>query len=219
MCSPGDSAALPTLGCPIRESADQRLFSAYPRLIAAVHALHRLLVPRHPPCALTILTVISRPMTRPRANAARLPARPEGRAAKPATLGDTRLAIAVRLSRTVKRRDARERGLTPEAGRPPARAGLSKLDSMRARTARYARQPRQLLVDVPSGRPSVTVPGGPRERGDRRPRAAVLSRRSGARFGRSSPEGGGARAHAPDATHGRVGRRSGASQGGSLERR
>jgi hypothetical protein len=58
MCSARDNAALPTLGCPIRESADQRLFSAYPRLIAAVHALHRLLVPRHPPCALTILTVI-----------------------------------------------------------------------------------------------------------------------------------------------------------------
>src|SRR4051794_32368474 len=53
------NAALPALGFPIRESADHRLFSAYPRLIAAVHALHRLLVPRHPPCALDILTVIS----------------------------------------------------------------------------------------------------------------------------------------------------------------
>jgi hypothetical protein len=58
MCSAGDNAALPALGFPIRESAGQRLFSASPRLIAAVHALHRLLVPRHPPCALTILTVI-----------------------------------------------------------------------------------------------------------------------------------------------------------------
>src|SRR5579863_7087857 len=60
MCSAGDSAALPALGFPIRESAGQRPFSASPRLIAAVHALHRLLVPRHPPCALTILTVIIR---------------------------------------------------------------------------------------------------------------------------------------------------------------
>jgi hypothetical protein len=58
MCSAGDNAALPALGFPIRASAGQRLFSASPRLIAAVHALHRLLVPRHPPCALTILTVI-----------------------------------------------------------------------------------------------------------------------------------------------------------------
>ncbi len=54
-----DDAALPAPGCPIRESTGQRLFNASPWLIAVVHALHRLLVPRHPPCALTILTVIS----------------------------------------------------------------------------------------------------------------------------------------------------------------
>ena len=59
MCSAGDNAALPALGFPIRESTGQRLFSASPWLIAAVHALLRLLVPRHPPCALNILTVIS----------------------------------------------------------------------------------------------------------------------------------------------------------------
>ena len=59
MCSARDNVALPTLGFPIRASAGQWLFSASPRLIAAVHALLRLLVPRHPPCALTILTVIS----------------------------------------------------------------------------------------------------------------------------------------------------------------
>jgi hypothetical protein len=64
MCSAGDNAALPALGFPIRASTGQRLFSASPWLIAAVHALHRLLVPRHPPCALTILTVI-RPIAIP----------------------------------------------------------------------------------------------------------------------------------------------------------
>ena len=58
MYSAGGNAVLPALGFPIRESADQWLFSAYPRLFAAVHALLRLLVPRHPPCALLILTVI-----------------------------------------------------------------------------------------------------------------------------------------------------------------
>src|ERR1700733_12153670 len=58
MCSARGNVALPTLGFPIRASAGHRPFSASPRLIAAVHALHRLLVPRHPPCALTILTVI-----------------------------------------------------------------------------------------------------------------------------------------------------------------
>jgi hypothetical protein len=59
MCSVTNDAALPAPGFPIRRSAGQRLFSASPRLIAAVHVLLRLLVPRHPPCALTILTVSS----------------------------------------------------------------------------------------------------------------------------------------------------------------
>src|SRR5947209_14864800 len=58
-----DNAALPTLGFPIRESTGQRLFNASPWLIAVVHALLRLLVPRHPPCALHILTVIE-PLSR-----------------------------------------------------------------------------------------------------------------------------------------------------------
>src|SRR4051812_13342572 len=61
MYSGRDDAALPAPGFPIRKSAGQRLFSTSPRLIAAVHVLHRLLVPRHPPCALTILTVIRVP--------------------------------------------------------------------------------------------------------------------------------------------------------------
>src|SRR3954467_9470213 len=45
MYSGRGNAALPALGFPIRESADQWMFSSSPRLIAAVHALHRLLVP------------------------------------------------------------------------------------------------------------------------------------------------------------------------------
>src|ERR1700761_9452018 len=56
MYSATDDDALPSSGFPIRRSAGQWLFSASPRLIAAVHVLHRLLVPRHPPSALTILT-------------------------------------------------------------------------------------------------------------------------------------------------------------------
>ena len=66
MCSTRDDAALPALGLPIRRSAAQRLFSASPRLIAAVHVLLRLLVPRHPPLALTILTVSTAPRSRAR---------------------------------------------------------------------------------------------------------------------------------------------------------
>jgi hypothetical protein len=63
MYSAPNDAALPASGFPIRRSAGQRLFSASPRLIAAVHVLLRLLVPRHPPCALHILTV-SHPRSR-----------------------------------------------------------------------------------------------------------------------------------------------------------
>ena len=58
MYSARRTAVLPAVGFPIRVSADHRPFSASSRLIAAVHALLRLLVPRHPPCALDILTVI-----------------------------------------------------------------------------------------------------------------------------------------------------------------
>src|SRR3954451_944135 len=61
MCSPCADAALPAPGFPIRKSTDQRLFNASPWLIAVVHVLHRLLVPRHPPYALDILTVIEPP--------------------------------------------------------------------------------------------------------------------------------------------------------------
>jgi hypothetical protein len=57
MCSGGSTRALPRVGSPIRKSPDQRLFSNSPGLIAAVHVLHRLLVPRHPPRALRILTI------------------------------------------------------------------------------------------------------------------------------------------------------------------
>jgi hypothetical protein len=40
----------------IREPRDQRSFVNSPRLIADFHALHRLLMPRHPPYALNSLT-------------------------------------------------------------------------------------------------------------------------------------------------------------------
>lgn len=45
--------ALP--GFPIRKSSDHSSVDSSPRHIAASHVLHRLLVPRHPPCALNNL--------------------------------------------------------------------------------------------------------------------------------------------------------------------
>src|SRR3989304_8549850 len=49
--------ALPRVGFPIRRPRDQRLVSTSPGLFAAAHVLHRLLAPRHPPCALHLLIV------------------------------------------------------------------------------------------------------------------------------------------------------------------
>ena len=43
-------------GFPIRTSSDHGSFANSPRLIAGYHVLLRLLVPRHPPCALKNLT-------------------------------------------------------------------------------------------------------------------------------------------------------------------
>jgi hypothetical protein len=56
MDSGRSTRALPRVGFPIRKSSDQRMVSSFPRLIAAAHVLHRLLAPRHPPCALSLLT-------------------------------------------------------------------------------------------------------------------------------------------------------------------
>ena len=45
------------VGSPIRKSPDHSLLGGSPRLFAAYHVLPRLLAPRHPPIALSILTL------------------------------------------------------------------------------------------------------------------------------------------------------------------
>src|SRR4051794_21729026 len=125
------NAALPALGFPIRESADHRLFSAYPRLIAAVHALHRLLVPRHPPCALDILTVISIGVFRRPRKAGR--ATPQIPVVAQGDDGCPVIPVVVGNCAVFKVRGERPPAHAPRltaAGRRPA-AGLSKLNSMR----------------------------------------------------------------------------------------
>src|SRR6202035_2241915 len=47
----GDTTSL-VPGFPIRTSSDPRSVDSSPRHIAASHVLHRLSMPRHPPCAL-----------------------------------------------------------------------------------------------------------------------------------------------------------------------
>ena len=57
MYSGASTSALPLVGFPIRRSRGQRSVSTSPGLIAAAHVLLRLLAPRHPPCALSLLIV------------------------------------------------------------------------------------------------------------------------------------------------------------------
>ena len=52
-----DIKILLLIGFPIQKSPDLSLFSDSPKLIAANHVFHRLLAPRHPPCALCSLTI------------------------------------------------------------------------------------------------------------------------------------------------------------------
>src|SRR6201746_394689 len=56
MCSGEGDRTLLLPGFPIRKSSDHSSVDSSPRLIAASYVLLRLLVPRHPPCALNNLT-------------------------------------------------------------------------------------------------------------------------------------------------------------------
>ena len=56
MYSRKDTIRLKIVGSPIRKSLDQRLRTGSPKHIGVSPVLLRLLVPRHPPCALSNLT-------------------------------------------------------------------------------------------------------------------------------------------------------------------
>src|SRR3954453_298049 len=64
MCSGAGHTTWLVRGSPIRTPSDQRSVGSSPRLIAASHVLHRLLMPRHPPCALNNLTNTQKSNTR-----------------------------------------------------------------------------------------------------------------------------------------------------------
>src|SRR5256885_1521742 len=55
------SSVLRPMGLPHSEILGSQLVCSSPRLIAAYHVLHRLPVPRHPPCALTVGPPVSGP--------------------------------------------------------------------------------------------------------------------------------------------------------------
>ena len=51
-------------GFPHSEILGSKLMCSSPRLIAACHVLHRLLMPRHSPCALISLTFVEQPLSK-----------------------------------------------------------------------------------------------------------------------------------------------------------
>jgi hypothetical protein len=57
MCSGRSDWTLLQPGFPIRKSSNQSSIGSSSRLIAALYVLHRLLMPRHPPCALINLAL------------------------------------------------------------------------------------------------------------------------------------------------------------------
>ncbi len=57
--SGANDAASAASGYPIRKSRDLGLLSGSSGLIAAIHVLHRLLTPKHPPCTLGSMTLNS----------------------------------------------------------------------------------------------------------------------------------------------------------------
>src|SRR5207248_10718885 len=88
MCSGRGDKPLRLPGFPIRTSPDQSLVADSPGLIAGSYVLLRLLVPRHPPCALNNLAttdvMLASTVQFSRYGRSRLPAALTGAAAGPA---------------------------------------------------------------------------------------------------------------------------------------
>ena len=161
MCSARDNAALPALGFPIRKSTGQRLFSASPRLIAAVHALHRLLGAK----ASTVC-----------------PYYLDGDHSSTEPIRHPRSVIPVRTlacCAVFKVRARRARARAGTSFEPPATAGLSKLNSMRAvsrhdaRFSRHVRHARSAVDMIARRRQAIAATRG-RRSAERLPRKEVI---------------------------------------------
>src|SRR5213083_2620785 len=92
------TAALPAVSFLIRKSRDRRMVSFSPGLIAAAHVLHRLSVPRHPPCALVLL-IERTPVFRCRYGVFKVHASTQ---ARPTTRKNRLLLLASRATRSLK---------------------------------------------------------------------------------------------------------------------
>ena len=126
-------------GYPIRTPSDHSSVGSSPRLIAASNVLHRLLVPRHPPCALTNLTTKMLASTvQFSTNAPPPPATPHHR-------GD----------------DHQPDPTTPPKHRPPPPGHAHQPDATRPRPPTPRRHP---LPQDPTARQPANVPPTPQPR-------------------------------------------------------
>ena len=106
MCSGAGNWTLLQLGFPIRTSPDHSSVANSPGLIAGSYVLHRLLVPRHPPCALSSLSPqrCSRPLCSSQHTGGPVrrapPTNPCGLAVRRSTRSDEGSALASRSFRT-----------------------------------------------------------------------------------------------------------------------
>jgi hypothetical protein len=116
----GDTTSL-VPGFPIRTSSDQRSVDSSPRHNAASHVLHRLPVPRHPPCALKHLqhkTVKNSRKNQKLHYQRNKPPQPQ----KSCSVHCEMLATTIHKSNTTPHHQSRATTTTPRpTGRPPTR--------------------------------------------------------------------------------------------------
>jgi hypothetical protein len=120
----------------------KRSVGSSPRLIAASHVLHRLLAPRHPPCALPNL------------------ATPRHNTKTTTNTQDARAHYAI-LNPTSHQTPTRSPGTSPRRGRPPAARGAGWQASRHTRPppTHPTRQQPPLLLLLLGGDGRVTRPG------------------------------------------------------------
>ena len=129
----GDTTSL-VPGFPIRTSSDPRSVDSSPRLIAASHVLHRLPVPRHPPCALKHLQNTKPILEIAHQRTTTTPPTPhllERRRRKPGgatVIARSMLATTIHKSNTTPHHQSRATTTTPaQHGRHPRKEGRTPL--------------------------------------------------------------------------------------------
>src|SRR3954447_2913173 len=171
MCSGAGHTTCLVRGSPIRTPSDQRSVGSSPRLIAASHVLHRLLVPRHPPCALNNLTTQQPPTRRaptPHTRGSRQP-RTGGPTNKRTykqkdlhTKKDARVHCAVLNEQTATGARSTARPRKPPGGTtdPPALSRSHTRPPHRGETGPFPQDPTACLPPPPTPGPVPRTPPG-----------------------------------------------------------